>query len=82
MIVNWSFYEGSRLSHYLRTQMGIYHPDDMARFIIILYHRSLNRQALNVKELIESFHEKQERERNEKLEKGKVIFEEKRKRGG
>jgi hypothetical protein len=41
MIVNWNFYEGSRLSHYLRN-LGLMHPDDMADFLIVYFHRKLN----------------------------------------
>lgn len=40
MIVNWHFYEGSRLSHKLR-EYGVSHPDDMAKFLIVSYHRYL-----------------------------------------
>jgi len=82
MILNWGFYEGSRLSHYIRENLGIHHPDDMARFIIITFHRSLNRQPLRVKELVEAFHEKQEQEKLRLLEEGKIIEEWKRKRNG
>jgi len=50
MIVNWNFYEGSRLSHYLK-QKGVLHPDDMAQFILRTYHRSLNNQMINEEEI-------------------------------
>ena len=80
IIRNWGFYEGSRLSHYLRTNLDIYHPEDMARFLIITYHRNLNRKPLNVKELVEKIHQKQEQERRQLLEEGTIIHEETRKR--
>lgn len=51
MIVNWGFYEGSRLTVWLN-QVGLFHPDDMARFIIITYHRNLQRNPLEVKTLV------------------------------
>lgn len=79
MIYNWGFYEGSRLSHSIK-QLGVYHPDDMARFIIITYHRYLNKEDLKVKELISEFGEKQEKEKEARKNKGKVIHTEKRKR--
>jgi uncharacterized protein DUF6794 len=79
MIYNWGFYEGSRLSHSLR-QMGIYHPDEMARFIIITYHRYLNKEELRLKELVEEFAEQQEKEKEARKSRGKVIYEQKRKR--
>lgn len=59
LIYNWGFYEGSRLSHYLKG-LGLSHPDDMARFIIITYHRQLNRQSLEVKPLLEQLIEQRQ----------------------
>jgi hypothetical protein len=53
MIVNWGFYEGSRLTVFLN-QIGLRHPDDMARFLIITYHRNLNRKPLDVQQLVET----------------------------
>lgn len=85
MIVNWGLYEGSRLSHYFRINLKISHPDDIARFLIILYHRSLNRRPLEVPALIAQFHEKQELERKQRLEQGTIIHQEtrpKKKEGG
>ena len=79
MIYNWGFYEGSRLSFYLKN-LGISHPDDMAQFIIITYHRNLKKEKLNVKELMDYYKEKLEREKKERLEQGEVIHEETRKR--
>ncbi len=79
MIYNWGFYEGSRLSHSIR-KMGVSHPDDMARFVIITYHRYLNKDDLKAKELVEYFVEKQKQEILDRKSKGKVIHEEKRKR--
>ena len=51
IIHNWGFYGGSRLSHYLRS-VGLTHPEDMARFLMVTYHRSLNDKPMNVKELV------------------------------
>ena len=50
MIVNWYFYEGSRLEFHLR-QMGLSHPDDMADFLIVCFHRHLNGKNLETKKL-------------------------------
>lgn len=52
MIYNWNFYEGSRFSHNLK-EKGLQHPDDMAQFIIICYHRNLNSSDLQEESLIE-----------------------------
>ena len=75
MIYNWSFYEGSRLSYYLKN-LGISHPDDMAKFIIITYHRNLNKNKLEVKALIDDFAKKKEEEEKKRLEGGTIIHEE------
>jgi len=77
IIYNWGFYEGSRLSVYL-SNLGISHPDDMAQFVIITYHRNLNKNKLEVKELIEYYENKKELEKQKKLDQGEVIYEEKR----
>jgi len=70
MIVNWSFYEGSRLSHLLR-EMGIGHPDDMADFLIRVFHRKLNDKEPDMQSLIDTYTVK----RAEKLkDKGSIHF--------
>lgn len=75
IIHNWGFYGGSRLSHFLR-ELGVYHPEDMARFIIITYHRNLNRKSLDVKPLVESIQEKRLQEQQEKRKDGQILHEE------
>ena len=79
MIHNWSFYEGSRLSVFLKN-LGISYPDDMARFIIITYHRNLNKKPLKVKEMVEFYKEKAKKEQEERKKSSKIIHEETRKR--
>jgi hypothetical protein len=75
---NWGFYGGSRFSHYLR-ELGLSYPDDMARFVIITYHRNLNRKSLDVKSLIERFQNERKMQEEERLKKGTIIHEETRK---
>jgi len=65
IIYNWQFYEGSRFSHYLR-QLGVYHPDDMARVVIRSYHRYLNKKDIDIKEQVKAIEARKERERQEK----------------
>ena len=77
LMVNWSFYEGSRYAKYLR-DIGITHPDDMAYFTMILYHRHLNKKPLDVKPLVLGIKEKRKKEALERRAKGKVLHEEKR----
>ena len=79
MIMNWGFYEGSRLSHYLRSA-GITYPDDMADFLLLAYHRNLNGKPVNIKELAVNFREKRKKEYQEEQKSLPVIHEEKRKR--
>jgi len=52
MIVNWSFEEGSRLSHFLKGK-GLLHPDDMAQFILRTYYRKLNELSENDQVIID-----------------------------
>lgn len=79
MIVNWGFYGGSRLSVFLN-KLGVHHPEEMAKFLIITYHRNLNKNKLDVKELVTSLQEARSQEAAERLEKGEVIKSETRKR--
>ncbi len=76
---NWGFYGGSRLSHFLKN-LGVHHPEDMAAFIMITYHRNLNKKPLDVKELITSFQSKRDKEWNDQRIRGTVIHEETRQR--
>lgn len=78
MIHNWGFYEGSRLSVYLN-KLGLYNPDDMAHFLMITYHRNLNKQKLDVKPLIESIAEARLKHENELKLQGEIIHKEVRK---
>lgn len=78
IIENWGFYGGSRLSYYLR-ELGVAHPEDMAQFIIVSYHRNLNRKELKIKEQVVAFQEKRKKEHQERVAKGSVLHEETRK---
>lgn len=52
MIVNWNFYDGSRLSHHLK-ELGLSDPDDMANFLLRTLHRHMNKVEPNHETLIE-----------------------------
>jgi hypothetical protein len=60
IIVNWGFEGGSRFSHYLKN-MGLSHPDDMATFVVITYHRKLNNKDLGIKDLATTLKEKRKK---------------------
>ncbi|NRA52230.1 MAG: hypothetical protein HRU12_24130 [Phaeodactylibacter sp.] len=77
IILNWGFYEGSRLSHALK-DMGLHHPDDMARLIIRSMHRSLNKKPIDVKVQVEEFQAFREAERQKRMESVEILYEEKR----
>lgn len=74
MDVNWSFRNGSRLGHYLKTKKGIVHPDDMVMYLLVSLHRNLNNVQSDDKELIKKIAD--ERKELAKKEMGKVISEE------
>ncbi|MDX1667756.1 MAG: hypothetical protein R3350_11015, partial [Saprospiraceae bacterium] len=54
---------------------GIAHPEDMARFVILSYHRYLNDRDLELKSLVEQIREER---RKMILEDGEIIHEERR----
>ena len=72
IILNWGFYEGSRLSHHLK-EAGLSFPDDMARFIIVSWHRKLNDRPLEVEDQISSFQEMRKQEALEREKRKQVI---------
>jgi hypothetical protein len=74
MISNWSFYEGSRLSHYLRSA-GVTYPDDMAEFLLIAYHRHLNNKPFSIKDASIQFRQERRAEFEKEQQSGKVIEE-------
>lgn len=79
MISNWSFYEGSRISHYLKSA-GVTYPDDMADFLLIAYHRRLNNIPVNIRDLATEFKSKRKQEHQDRIKKGTVVKETVRKR--
>ena len=79
IILNWGFYGGSRLSHYLRSA-GVTYPDDMADFLILSYHKTLNGQSINIRELATAFRERRKKEFQEEKKEGQVISEETKKK--
>ena len=72
MIVNWSFYEGSRLSNYLHSA-GVTYPDDMADFLLLAFHRYLHQKPVSIKELAVYFKDYRKQEWEKEIRKGKVL---------
>lgn len=79
MCNNWGFYEGSRLSHYIR-QLGITNPEHMAHFVITAYHRQLNELDLGIKERVTFYQQKTAEAQARKKNNQTIIHEETRKR--
>ena len=73
MAVNWSFYEGSRLSHSLKMK-GLLHHDDMIIYLLIALHRDLNNVASDNKDVIDKL--AKERKEVVKKSQGKILHEE------
>ena len=72
---NWGFYGGSRLTAYLN-EIGLFHPDDMTRFLLIMYHRHLNNVPLDPKPVVEGMlTARRESEQNRLLENGELLYE-------
>ena len=71
MMINWSFFEGSRLSHHLR-QMGVSIPEDMAEFLITTYYRELNKIDIEIKSRAKAIYERRKKEQEQRNEKKKV----------
>jgi len=79
MVHNWGFYMGSRLSHHLK-ELGLEHPDDMAKFLLVSWHRHLNGEPLAIEEQVKYYYEKREQERRDRAGSKEVINEETRKK--
>ncbi len=74
IIHNWGFYGGSRFSHYLKS-LQLQHPEDMALFTMIAYHRHLNNRALEPQALITEIRDRRQTKLRERYLEGEVIEE-------
>lgn len=54
LATSWGFYDGSRFSDYLR-RIGVDTPDGQKEFVMRAYHRHLNGEDLDVKQLAEDY---------------------------
>ncbi len=75
--LNWGLDEGSRISHYLRSK-GVSVPDDMARVIVVTYHRHLNGQPLMLEQEIAEIQKRMEMEKAKRDSTAVIISVEKR----
>lgn len=78
MIINWQFYDGSRLSHLMRGN-GVKTPDAMAQYLIRHFHAYLNNKEIDEKQLLAIVNEKHEQKMKEMRANGKVLKSETRK---
>lgn len=72
MEYNWNFVEGSRFSHLLR-EKGLFHHDDMVQFMLITFHRHINKKPLDTELLVKKFKESRESKLKAERDKLKVI---------
>ena len=61
LIVNWNFYPGSRLAHKLK-DYGVSNPDDMAKFLIVSYHRHLRKVPLELEKRGKVYYDKRKKD--------------------
>lgn len=52
LLRNWNLYNGSRLSHFMKTELSISHPVDMAYYVLILYYNDQNNIPYEKEELL------------------------------
>lgn len=74
--LNWGLDEGSRFSDYLKRK-GISLPDDMARVIVLMYHRKLNGQPLMFEEEVAKIAKRMDAEKMKRDSSRVIIFLEK-----
>ncbi len=77
VLLNWGLDDGSRISHYLKLK-GISVPDDMARIIILTYHRHLNGRPLMLEQEVAIISKRMEEEKAKRDAQKKIISVEKR----
>ncbi len=73
MMLNWGFYEGSRLSHHLKG-LGISYPDDMAATLMHCYHRKLNDKPLEFETLAKHYATLRKKEAQERVVQGELLL--------
>lgn len=68
MALNWSFAEGSRLSHSIKN-LGVVHQDDMIVFILTMLHRDLRNDTRDPKDVIQRLAQKRKEIARESIDK-------------
>lgn len=73
IMLNWGLEEGSRISHHLK-ELGISHPDDMVRLIIVTWHRKLNNRPQNLEAMLEEIKKRMQEEKTRRDADKKYII--------
>ncbi len=60
MAYNWNFDEGSRFSHYLKG-LGLFYSAEMIDFVLISYHRYLNKKPQDLEVRVKQYVEKRKK---------------------
>ena len=76
MAVNWNFDEGSRFSHYLKG-LGLYYSDDMIDFMLVSYHRYLNKKNQDIPSRVKIYAEKNALKEKDKQKNAETISQKK-----
>lgn len=71
MEYNWNFQEGSRFSHHLR-EKGLWHTDDMAEFMIIIYYRHVKKVPLDEETLLKEMIGRRKEKMQAELQKNTI----------
>jgi hypothetical protein len=72
MSYNWHFEAGSRFTVYLNG-LGIVFPDDMITFMLVSYHRHLNKKELEVDKRVKEIQEMRAKQKEEERKNAEVI---------
>ncbi len=68
---NWSLWRGSRLSVHFH-EVGLKHPDEMSRFILVMYHRTLHGKPLDKEGMLKMIEADRIQQAKEKAERAKA----------
>jgi hypothetical protein len=72
MSYNWHFEAGSRFTVYLNG-LGIVYPDDMTTFMLISYHRHLNKKDLEIEKRVKEIQVMRAKQKDEERKNSEVI---------
>jgi len=72
LAINWGMYDGSRFSRYLQN-LGVDQPDGQKELVMRAYHRHLNGQDLDVRDLVTRYKRQKAVQDSIRLSQAEVI---------